>query len=188
VAATSAGILRDASALPDDRGTGSPSGMAPASRRTGRPASMCCAMIPPPGGHGRSAVAPAGGAGAVGRRPARAGRRFQDGQITALVMPRICRKPTRTLPRRGPCPSGCGMACQAATDAMVTRLQSREDPGDDGRYDAAASLSERNARATRADAWPAGRFAPSFGEWPAPAWGRGPCPLRRDEASGAARP
>ena len=110
VAATSAGILRDASALPDD----------PRNRlalRDGpRESSDGKASLYVLRNDSRLLVGMDArlwplleGLELWGDGPREPVAGFQDGQITALVMPGSCRKPTRTLPRRGPCPSGCGM-------------------------------------------------------------------------------
>jgi len=126
VAATSAGILRDASALPDD--PEEPARLRDGPRvvgREGQPEEMIpwwawTPLWPLLEGWSCGATARASRSPVSGRPRSQA----RDARILSEA--------DKTLPRRAP-PERVRDACQAGDRAMVTHYQIREDPGDDGR-------------------------------------------------------
>ncbi len=171
VAATSAGILRDASALPDD----------PRNRlalRDGpRESSDGKASLYVLRNDSRLLVGMDArlwplleGLELWGDGPREPVAGFQDGQITALVMPRILSEADKDPAPPRPLPERVRDACQAATDAMVTHYNPAKTLETMDVTDAAASLVERNARAIVRTPGLAAELRTIIGECQAPAW------------------
>ena len=96
---------------------------------------------------------------------------FKDGQITALVMPRILSEADKDPAPPKPLPERVREACKAATDAMVEHydpvraLKTMMDLAD-----AAEAMVERNARAIVRTPGLAAELRTIIGECQAPAW------------------
>ena len=94
----------------------------------------------------------------------------RDGQVEAIVMPRILSEADKDPAPPRPLPDRVRDACRAATDAMVTHYDPKKALGTMDVTDAAASLVERNARAIMREPGLAAELRTIVGECQAPAW------------------
>jgi hypothetical protein len=95
---------------------------------------------------------------------------FKDGQIIALVMPRILSEADKDPTPPRPLPERARAACQAATDALVTHYNPAKTLETMDVTDAAASLVERNALKIVRTPGLAAELRTIVGECQAPAW------------------
>ncbi len=95
---------------------------------------------------------------------------FKDGQIAALVMPRILSEADKDPTPPRPLPERVRAACQAATDGMVTHYHFTMVLKTMDAADAAEAMVERNARAIVREPGLAAELRTIVGECQAPAW------------------
>ena len=95
---------------------------------------------------------------------------FKDGQIAALVMPRILSEADRDPAPPRPLPDRARAACQAATDALVTHYNPAKALEAFDVTGAAESLVERNALKIVRTPGLAAELRTIIGECQAPAW------------------
>jgi hypothetical protein len=95
---------------------------------------------------------------------------FKDGQIIALVMPRILSEADKDPAPPRPLPERARAACQAATDALVTHYDPRKALEAIDVTGAAASLVKRHARAIVRTPGLAAELRSIIAECQAPAW------------------
>ena len=94
----------------------------------------------------------------------------KDGQVEAIVMPRILSEADKDPVPPKPLPDRVRDACRAATDALVTRHDPRKALETIDVTDAAASLVERNALTIVRIPGLAAELRTIVGECQAPAW------------------
>jgi hypothetical protein len=95
---------------------------------------------------------------------------FKDGQIIALVMPRILSAADKDPAPPRPLPERVRAACKAATDAMVTHYHFTMVLKTMDLADAAEAMVERNAREIVRTPGLAAELRTIVGECQAPAW------------------
>jgi hypothetical protein len=95
---------------------------------------------------------------------------FRDGQITALAMPRILSEADKDPTPPRPLPERARAACQAATDALVTHYNPAKTLETMDVTGAAEAMVERNAREIVRTPGLAAELRTIIGECQAPAW------------------
>jgi len=170
VAATSAGILRDASALPNDLRNRLALRDGPRESSDGKVSLYVLARPRLLVGLAARLWPLLEGLELWGDGPREPVAGFKDGQITALVMPRILSEADKDPAPPRPLPDRARAACQAAMDALVTHYNPAKTLACLDAMDDAIGIVERNARAIVRTPGLAAELRTIIGECQAPAW------------------
>jgi hypothetical protein len=170
IAATSAAILRDATALPNDLRNRLALRDGPRESSDGKASIYVLARPRLLVGVDARLWPLLQGLELWGDGPREPVAGFKDGQIAALVMPRILSEADKDPAPPRPLPDRVRDACRAATDALVTHYNPAKTLETMDVTDAAASLVERNARAIVREPGLAAELRTIIGECQAPAW------------------
>ena len=174
IAATSAAILRDATGLPVDPRNRLALRDGPRESSDGK---VSLYVLSRPAGGARDLVGVDArlwslleGLALWGDGPREPVAGFKDGQITALVMPRILSEADKDPAPPGPLQDRVRDACQAATDALVTHYDPKKALEAFDVTGAAESLVERNALKIVRTPGLAAELRTIIGACQAPAW------------------
>jgi hypothetical protein len=170
IAATSAAILRDANALPNDLRNRLALRDGPRESSDGKASIYVLARPRLLVGLDARLWPLLEGLEMWGDGPREPVAGFRDGQIIALVMPRILSKADEDPAPPRPLPERARAACQAATDALVTHYDPRKALEAIDVTGAAASLVERNALKIVRTPGLAAELREIIAECQAPAW------------------
>ena len=171
IAATSAGILRDANALPGDPTNRLIMRNGPRESSDGKASIYVLARPRLLVGVDARLWPLLEGLELWGDGPREPVAGFKDGQITALVLPRILSEADKDPTPPRPLPERVRDACRAATDALVTHYNPAKTLASlYAMNDAAASLVERNALKIVRTPGLAAELRTIIAECQAPAW------------------